>query len=76
MFLEQESAMNSLLCSTKKWDDSDEERLNNLKTCDIEMKGTALGRYEEAQRKSLKEAVPKMSADEIADFMIELDDGA
>ena len=68
--------MNPYLCSTKKWDDSDEERLNNLKTCDIEMKDTALGRYEEAQRKSLKEAVPKMSADEIADFMIELDDGA
>ena len=68
--------MNPHLCSTKKWDDSDEDRLNNLKTSDIEMKDTALGRYEEAQRKSLKEAVPKMSADEIADFMIELDDGA
>ena len=73
MFVEQESAMNSYLCSTKKWDDSDEERLNNLKTCDIEMKGTALGRYEEAQRKSMKEAVRKMSQDERAEFMRECD---
>ena len=57
----------------KKWKDGDEERLNNLKTSEIEMKDTALGRYEKAQRKSMKEAVRKMSQDERAEFMRECD---
>jgi len=57
----------------KKWVDSDEEILKNMKTSEIEMKDTALGRYEEAQRKSMKEAVRKMSQDERAEFMRECD---
>ena len=57
----------------KKWKDCDEERLNNLKTSEIEMKDTALGRYEEAQRKSMKEAVRKMTGEERAEFIRECD---
>ena len=57
----------------KKWVDSDEEILKNMKTSEIEMKDTALGRYEEAERKSMKEAVRKMSQDERAEFMRECD---
>ena len=40
------------------------------------MKDTALGRYEEAQRKSMKEAVRKMTGEERAEFIRQCDDGA